>query len=898
MYGAKKTNKAIKATVLALVCSLALALCMPTAQLQAMFAGSSSGSNSSRAFADVPAGSVDADPDSTIDPETGQHTAFIASSTLNIKTTRGYKITFNANGGTVSGAGISNDAASAAYTVYHGKSLSDASSKLPNGNAGAVTALPTATYASTDTGVQYHFDGWYLDTVNGTQATDSLLTDTITADRTYVARWVTQYQVTFNPDNGSASTSQWVDAGGTVSNPPADPEKFGYDFMGWYNGDVRFDAATTINASTTFTAKWEPAVYNIYYDRSLYDDGAGNDLHITGEVKTSYHMGDDTFTIDAGVTVPYRDNYDFGGWKVELVDLNNGSLASGTGVDSTGKVITIAQGTYGDLKITANWIQHDLGINGTDAGAEGAATLAIRTFHPDNITTDGFVLRFDTNGGSSVPSQRVPKDQAPTKPANPTKTGHDFAGWYVSLNDGAAEFDFTQPLTGNTTAYAKWTAEKYTVTFNSNGGGTVAPQTVEYGQTAKEPDPAPVREGYDFVEWRVGDDTGAAYNFASPVTGDIKLVAAWQIKTYTVTFDVNGGAYIGDNSLLSQKVNHGNTITRPTPDPTLANHDFLGWFQKDASGNFMGSKWDFNTSVTGNMTLYANWTQDVYTFRYYMHTSDTPVAVQYGSDQKVTMPKDGDLVVNGTVKAGIDGHKLSHWYASKDKPTPTNNHQNMSGTSSNYFAAGQNTTQTAEAIATAVGVAGNTVDLYATWTPVISATTPLRTAVEFGSATSLAVGPEMAIESTTPRSLDIAALGTVTDGKAAELNSSFDAAAIVGSTEFSFPVQRANDGTLSGGVKFTVANAATTPLPAGTKVGTVSCWPQTSLPGTGNPGQTSSKLAGRLCIQFSDGLMNSLKANVLQNKEVKDFAQINWAATMNNSGEWLYADASPSTTAF
>lgn len=67
---------------------------------------------------------------------------------------------------------------------------------------------------------------------------------------------------------------------------------------------------------------------------------------------------------------------------------------------------------------------------------------------------------------------------------------------------------------------------KHTVTFNSNGGSEVAPQEVVDGQTAREPD-APRRDKYTFAGWKLGN---ALYDFATPVTDNIELVADW---TYT-----------------------------------------------------------------------------------------------------------------------------------------------------------------------------------------------------------------------------------------------------------------------------------------------------------------------------------------------------------------------------
>ncbi len=66
-----------------------------------------------------------------------------------------------------------------------------------------------------------------------------------------------------------------------------------------------------------------------------------------------------------------------------------------------------------------------------------------------------YTVRFNTNNGSEVQPQKVLTGQKATKPADPTKEGKKFAGWYTSW-DYKVEFDFDQPIRGDVTAYAKW----------------------------------------------------------------------------------------------------------------------------------------------------------------------------------------------------------------------------------------------------------------------------------------------------------------------------------------------------------------------------------------------------------------------------------------------------------
>lgn len=135
--------------------------------------------------------------------------------------------------------------------------------------------------------------------------------------------------------------------------------------------------------------------------------------------------------------------------------------------------------------------------------------------------------------------------------------------------------------------------EKFTVTFNSNGGSYVDSQIVEKNGMVEVP-VDPVRDGYIFIEWLLND---VKYDFTSKVTKDITLKANWALSsssTYTVTFNSNGGS-----TVKSAKVNEGGYVNCPTP-PTRDGYIFLGWYLGD-------SEYNFYTKVFDNITLTAKW---------------------------------------------------------------------------------------------------------------------------------------------------------------------------------------------------------------------------------------------------------------------------------------------------
>ena len=211
-------------------------------------------------------------------------------------------------------------------------------------------------------------------------------------------------------------------------------------------------------------------------------------------------------------------------------------------------------------------------------GCKGSAT-------PED-TTPKFTVTFDTDGGSAVAKKTVKEGEKVSEPAAPTKAGYEFEGWFI----GDTAYDFSSEVTANITLKAKW-YKVYTVTFESNGGSTVAKQTVKEGTSAETP-AIPTRAGYSFLAWYLN---GEAYNFSTPVTSDITLTATWKIANYTVTFDADNGK---TNEV--QVVTGFTTATRPATSPTKDGYTFIDWY-------YNGSPFEFNTPITSDITLTAEW---------------------------------------------------------------------------------------------------------------------------------------------------------------------------------------------------------------------------------------------------------------------------------------------------
>ena len=202
---------------------------------------------------------------------------------------------------------------------------------------------------------------------------------------------------------------------------------------------------------------------------------------------------------------------------------NNGIISGG---QFTGSVVnrgTITNGTFGG-EVT-NESGRSFGtisggifngkvtnINDTSAPEETPGRISGGTFNREVM--GACTVTFLSDGESAAPSQiraNTPADQ----PADPTKEGYTFIGWYK----GEEKWNFADAVTEAMTLTAKWQLNQYTITFDTAGGSEVAPITQDYGTTITAP-AAPTRTGYTFAGW----------DRESPTTmpaGDMAITARW-----------------------------------------------------------------------------------------------------------------------------------------------------------------------------------------------------------------------------------------------------------------------------------------------------------------------------------------------------------------------------------
>lgn len=203
---------------------------------------------------------------------------------------------------------------------------------------------------------------------------------------------------------------------------------------------------------------------------------------------------------------------------------------------------------------------------------------------------------FTADGTTFAQPQTINRGEKFTKPAEPPKENHTFAGWY----NGDKPFDFDADTTNAPNVLelvAKWDINKYTVQFVSDYG-SFKDQTIEHGKLIKTDKlTIPEVEGYTFDGWYTDAAHTTEFKFSTPITGDTTVYAKWTANDYEVSFITEHG-----DAPTSQNVPYNETATNPG-ELTAEGYTFIGWYADENRT----IEFNFNTPITGDTKVYAKW---------------------------------------------------------------------------------------------------------------------------------------------------------------------------------------------------------------------------------------------------------------------------------------------------
>ena len=227
-----------------------------------------------------------------------------------------------------------------------------------------------------------------------------------------------------------------------------------------------------------------------------------------------------------------------------------------------------------------------------------------------------YTMSYNANGGSGAPSSESKGSgwDYTISSVKPTKVGYTFQGWatYSWASSASYHGGDTYKLNQNTTFYAVWSRNSYTISYNANGGtGAPSSQTKYYGTTLTLSSAKPYRTGYTFKGWGLyASSTSPLYQPGDDYNYNISrtLYAVWEKDappaptSYTVSYDANGGSGAPSSQTKTKDV----TLTLSSTKPTRSGYTFLGWATSSSatSASYQpGGSYTANASVT----LYAVW---------------------------------------------------------------------------------------------------------------------------------------------------------------------------------------------------------------------------------------------------------------------------------------------------
>ncbi len=561
------------------------------------------------------------------------------------------------------------------------------------------------------------------------------------------AKWMPHtYTVEYDANGGTgttASSSHIYDEEKTLTaNGFA---RTGYTFMGWatssggevvYADEESVSNLTSVNGTTvTLYAVWRPHTYTVEYDAN---GGSGS-------IDPSSHTYDEAKTLTANSFT--RTGYTFAGWAND---------ASGIAIYADGQSVSNLTPEDGvSVTLYAVWRANiytiDYNANGGSGSTESsshaydeARTLTVNGFTKTGYTFMGwatdaagevvyadeesvlnlasedgaaltlyavwranaYTVEYDANGGSGrTASSSHTYDEAKTLTANGfTRLGYTFAGWATSAR-GAALYSDGQSINNHTpadgvtvTLYAVWTPYTYTVSYDANGGsGSTESSSHAYDEARTLTVNGFAKTGYTFTGWAtkpdgvvICSDRQSVLNLTSEDGATVTLYAVWTVNSYTVNYSANGGT--GTTASSSHTYDEAKTLTANGFKRT--GYTFTGWAASSNGATIYNNEESVLNLTAENdetMILYAVWRPHTYTVNYDANGGMGNVASSrhtYGAAKALT--------ANGFTKTG---YTFAGWATSPDGTVIYSDGQSVSNLTS---------------------MNGETVTLYAVWTPVYS----------------------------------------------------------------------------------------------------------------------------------------------------------------------------------
>ncbi len=489
----------------------------------------------------------------------------------------------------------------------------------------------------------YNFAGWFTqkDLGTGEQVTGVSLGST--GDITVYAQWGLEvYSIFYRGTEGAENSNPVTYTIESETFTIAPLSRAGYNFLGWFEADGETPAQTTVSTGSygdlEFYAKWQVVGYTITYN--MYDG------EWEGEASPA------AYTIEESVTFTdlAREGYFFAGWY-SLAE--GGELTTGIALGSTGNVTVYARWINFDpkggseinyeMEYSSSGLTkpedpskdyYDFGGWFTDESFEDEFDFSLPerslTLYAKWIPTEyaiTYVLDGGTNNAANPATYNV--EESVTFAA-PSKVGHTFNGWYSTPEFTSAPIEGIEAGShGAVTVYASFSINSYTISFDTNEGTSVADIEQYYGTDVTRPaDPA--RTGYSFGGWFSDSALRTPYVFTTMPAEDITVYAKWNVITYDIVYNLDGGTNNASNPALFN-IESGAIVLR---EPSKRGYTFVGWFTDSAFEEQVGS---IPAGSYGEKEFFACWEVIVYDITYNMpEGAENPNPLTYTVESALT----------------------------------------------------------------------------------------------------------------------------------------------------------------------------------------------------------------------------------------------------------------------
>ena len=413
--------------------------------------------------------------------------------------------------------------------------------------------------------------------------------------------------VTFDADGGTPATATKSTVSGGTVYFPVTPTRTGYTFGGWFTAKdgvgTQFLETTPVTTCFTVYAKWTAIpTYQV-----TFVDGQGNTL----ATRTVYEG-----KAAAAPADPTRDGFTFGGWDVSFDNVTSDLTVTAIWI---AQAVTVTYDSQGGSSVDPAVVENGGTVvlptptkehfvfagwfTAADGGTQVTSPLTVTadmTLYAQWTPAATYTLKYDANGGSGSMDSATyyAQDVATVADNGFTRIGYTFVSWNTAADNSGTTYAAGSPLAmmSDVTLYAQWQlgpVTVYTVTFVDGQGTTLSVVSVPSGTAATAP-ANPTRYGYVFAGWDV--------SFAN-VTSNITVTALWTpAQRYTLSYDANGGT----GSMAAQSYYGGDSVRVAANAFTREGYIFTGW-NTAADGHGQAYPAGSNLTITGNVTLYAQW---------------------------------------------------------------------------------------------------------------------------------------------------------------------------------------------------------------------------------------------------------------------------------------------------